>query len=465
MNRALRTPLPLLGLLAWGCDRLPAQLQDCPELACQQRWVDDKIERDPEATLDAVRTLPPGMDRDTLIQVMMVEWPEHSLSLCDELADIAIRERCESLTGRPHLWQVDPEDPTAGAVGAGAAYPVLDVGQAHYEHPWNAEEPLAVECTEAWTRNTCVGKQAVDMAYKSKHKDAWRICMGAEQEKWRNECFFQISEATWQPNKGGIPDLAAQMCLFSGFYQERCLGHMAGKIGRWAPAASWDASERWHELNKTIDGVQHTLNAYDPVLASRWTALAWAYAMDAAYAEVEPPVGNPIDQVGRAAMPHIAASVAWTLWRSQPNRVQSLNAWVDQFDAAMARRDVDPAPQPTLVEEDELSRGWADTLPGEEVLEWTVYRGPMGRRAVGIEPRGDAIICILEAAARNPTPHRASLFREALQHPDVRVRWTAARLAAQRMPSVFGTVDIAQEDDPLVRARLELGRATKASQP
>lgn len=454
MIRPSLATLPILGL-AWGCDRLPAQLQDCPELACQQRWVTAGMERDPEATLAAVHALPSGLDRETLIQVMMVEWPEHSPTLCAELTTPGLRERCESVTGRPHLWQVDPEKPTQGPVGAGAAYPVLAVEMGPLEHPWNELEALGVECNEAWTRNTCVGRQAVDMAYKFKHKDAWRICLGAEQDKWRYECFFQVSEATWEPHKGGIPELAAQMCLYSGYYQDRCLGHMAGKVGRWAPAASWDAGERWHDLTLAIETIQRTLDAHHPSLGSRWTALAWAYAMDAAYAHVDPPVGNPIDHVGPAAMPHIAASVAWGLWRAQPNQVQSLDAWVDQFESAMGRREVDPGPQPALVEEDELNRGWSDSLPGEEAVEWTVYRGPIGRRAVGKDPRSDAIICVLEAAARNPTPHRASLFREALQHPDPLVRWTAARLTAQRMPAALSGVDPSAESNPLVRARLE----------
>ncbi len=453
-----RMGFPLLGLLP-GCDRPPAQLGDCPDLACQQRWVTARMEADPDQVLNAVRALPQGLDRETLIQVMVTEWPQHSLPLCEELTGPGLRERCESLTGRPHLWQVDPEDPTAGDVGAGAAYPVLAVDLGAVELPWADLEPLEVHCTEAWTRNTCIGRQAVDMAYQGRHKDAWRICLGAVTEKWRNECLFQVSEATWDPRKGGIPGLAAQMCLASGFYTERCLGHMAGKVGRWAPAASWDAADRWHELTVTIDAVQRELDTTSPVLGSRWTALAWAYAMDAAYAQVHPPVGNPIDQVGPAAMPHIAAAVAWELWRAEPNRVQSLNAWVDQLEQAMIRRDVDPSPQPVLVEEDELNRGWSDTLPGEEALVWTVYRGPMGRRVVGNDPRTDAIICILEAAARNPTPHRASLFREALQHPDAKVRWTAARLAEQRMPTAVADLDPAAERDPLVRARLERAQA------
>ncbi len=435
------SPRALLALLLIaGCDRVPDQLTDCPDADCQRRWLDQAIHKDPDAAVQALRALPPGIDRETLIQVMMVERPEHTAPLCLELPP----------PSQAHAWA-----PDQGRRGAGQAYPVLSVELGELQHPWNQLDPLAVECTDEWTDNTCIGQQAVEWARKHKHQDAWRICLGAEQEKWRYECFFQISEETYDPRKGGIPELAAEMCLFSGFYQDRCLGHMAGRLGRNAPAATWDDPERWHTIDHAVQQIQHALYKHSPALASRWTALTWAYAMDAAYAEVEHPVGNPIDHVHPAAMPHIAASVAWSLWLSEGHRAQSIDAWVDQFDQAMRRREVDPAPQPKLDEVNELSKSWNDSLPGEEAIDWTVYRGPIARRAVGHDPRGDAVICLLEAAARNPTPHRASLFKEALGYPDVVVRWTAARLVAQRMPVLLEQLDPSEEDDPLVRARLE----------
>jgi len=458
----LPTTLIGMSLLISGCDRLPESLSDCADLACQQRWLTATMDDKPGDALEAIKALPAGMDRETLIQVMMVEWPEHSAPLCDVLSSGQVKVRCESLTERPHLWQVDAAAPESGAVGAGAAYPVLSVDMPPAQHPWNELAPMEVECTDTWTQNTCIGQQAVDWTYKSKHKDAWLICLGADQDKWRYECFFQISEATYNPIKGGgIPGLAAEMCLYSGFYQDRCLGHLAGKIGRWAPAATWDDPQRWRDVERAIHQVQQTLQTYSPALGSRWTALTWAYAMDAAYAQVERPVGNPIDNVGFPAMPHIAASVAWSLWLAESHRAQSLDAWLDAFNAAMERREVDPGPQPKLEEENELTKSWSDTLPGEEAIEWTVYRGPMARRAIGKDPRGDALICILEAAARNPSPHRASLFREALQYPDPLVRWTAARLAAQRLPDVMRDVDPSIETDLLVRARLDQGLAMR----
>lgn len=456
----------MIPAIAWllalaGCGRTPAELGACPDPACQQRWVAARIERDPAAVVAAVRTLPAGLGRDTLIQVLMAEWPEHSTPLCPELGTPLLRERCDTLTARPHLWQVDPEDPTAGQAGMGTAYPILAVGSTPPPHPWDALDPLPVTCAEDWTDNTCIGRRAVERAHSGQPQDAWRICLGAEQEKWRFECFFQVSEAVYDPRRDPHAALATELCLASGFYAERCLGHLAGTLGRWAPAASWDDDGRWRALDRSSVEVFEVLQRVDPALGQRWVALMWAYAMDAAYAQIDDVVGNPLDSVGTAAVPHLAAAVAWALWRAEGGQARGLETWVDRFEEAMQRRAIDPNPQPTLQESEQNLAGWGTELPGEEALPWTVYRGPVGRRAVGMDPRVDAAICILEAAARRPTPHRASLFREALAHPDATVRWTAARLAAERFPESLDGLDPATEPDPLVRARLERGLATR----
>lgn len=448
-----------LALLVIGCDRPPVQLAGCDDPDCMQRWVAAHIEDDPDATVAAVRSLPPGLDRDTLIQVMMTEWPRYSTPLCADLGSELVRERCETLTARPHLWQVDPEDPSAGRGGAGSAYPVLSLDMTPPPHPWDELEPYPVECAEDWTRNTCIGSRAVERAKNGQHQDAWRICMGAEQEKWRYECFFQVSEAIYNTRENENARIAAELCVASGFYAERCLGHLAGKLGRWAPAATWDQPDRWRALEHASMEVHQALQPLHPELGQRWVSLMWAYAMDAAYAHVATPVGNPMDHVGPSAIPHLAAAVAWTLWRTETGRTQSLDAWIDQFEAAMQRRVIDPDPRPELDEAAENGVGWATQLEGEDQIPWTVYRGPVGRRALGMNPRSDAAICILEAAARNPTPHRVSLFRDAQKHPDDVVRWTAARLAASRVPEALEGVDPSTEPNALVRARLELGLA------
>jgi len=54
------------------------------------------------------------------------------------------------------------------------------------------------------------------------------------------------------------------------------------------------------------------------------------------------------------------------------------------------------------------------------------------RRARSDDPRTDAAICILEAAAT--LPHTHDLLAQGLRHPDPLVQWTARRLLAEPAP-------------------------------
>ncbi len=457
----MQHPAPLfaaLTLLA-ACQRTPADLSACEDPACQQRWLEQTLTDDPARAIETLRTLPAGIERDTMIQLVMSLWPEHSEALCDQLSVEQLRSRCEAITHRPHLWQVDEDDPESGAMGAGRAYPVLAVEVDISGHPWNQLEPEPVACEEGWADNSCVVQTAISRAKEHHYQDAWRICLGAEQEKWRYECFFQVSEHCYDPKHQGDPIVAAEMCLASGYYQDRCLGHFATLLGHFAPPASSGSPDRWNELSHNIQRVEGALARYSDELAIRWGSLSWALAMDAAYSPDRDPVGNPIQYTPPAAMPHIAASVAWSLWQRQGGRVRDLPAWLRMFRDVMELREVDGDARTRLDIDDENRESWSENLPGEESIQWVVYRGPIARRAIGTNPESDALICIIEAAGRKPTAHRRTLFLEAAQHPDPLVRWTAVRLMGERSPQMLAELDPSQESDPLVRGRIEWGLA------
>jgi hypothetical protein len=457
----VQLPAPIIAILPLlaACERAPVELGDCDDQACQQRWLEASIEKDPERVAASLAALPEGLERDTLIQLVMASWPEHCEPLCALLSQIGLQERCRAITHRPHLWQVDADDPEAGSLGAGQAYPVLAVQMSPPQLPWHALEPLAVQCEEGWAPGPCRIETAGSRARAQHYQDAWRICLGAEDEQRRYECFFQTSEKAYDPRGAGDPTIAAEMCLASGFYQDRCLGHLSQLIGAFAPAACWDDPDRWQELNHTVNRVEEQLARYDRELGVRWAALSWAFAMEQAYSPEVDPVGNPIELTHPAAMPHIAASTAWSLWRRHGARNQGLDRWATLFQEAITRRQVHPEAELRRANDDENRLSWSESLPGEESIQWVVYRGPIARRAIGRTPESDALICILEAAARLPTAHRHSLFLEALRHPDPLVRWTAARLMGERVPRALAGIDATQESDPLVRGRIEWGQA------
>jgi hypothetical protein len=68
-----------------------------------------------------------------------------------------------------------------------------------------------------------------------------------------------------------------------------------------------------------------------------------------------------------------------------------------------------------------------DAQAGEgQALQARIYMG-MGRRAAGVTPAEDKLVCLLEAAARQ-TPVRSGLLEQGSAHPALSVRWTAKRL-------------------------------------
>ena len=176
--------------------------------------------------------------------------------------------------------------------------------------------------------------------------------------------------------------------------------------------------------------------------------------MATAYDNVVRPTGNPTDHTPLYAWPHVVAAVCWVLWRAEGDQPRDIDAWLTRVQHAMRARTGDPTVQPASQELDDAAIGWLQDLPGEERLPWLAYRGSMSRRALAGDPDTDAVICLLEAAARNPTARQEALFRQALDHPKRSVRWTAARLGAKHVPQALEGVAAGSEEDALVRARL-----------
>jgi len=451
----MRALPPSAALLLAGCGALPARLRDCPDQDCALRWLEQAYAREGAEGLQEILALPPTPGREALVQVVVERWPGESAPLCLALADGPGLARCQALVSRPHLWQVDEDEPGRGTLGAGCAYPALRGDPSAWDHPWRDSAPLTVDCPPGRGANSCHEEAADRAAQDGRYEEAWRICLGLDAGKWRDECFFEASEGAWAPDGRGDPAMAARLCAGAGLFFDRCLGHLAGKIGRDAPAASAEDPARWERLGESVAAIRGAIEPFDPSLAVRWAGLAWSQAMASAYTHEEEVHGNPLDAVEPAAWPHVRAAAAWTLWLRGGERVRDLATWGRDVEASLARRaPAGTVPGPTGFEERNLGSPWIEDLPGEEALPWVSYRGSVTRRAVSDDHEVDAIICVLEAAARNPTRQREALLREGLDHPDRLVRWTAARLAFDLAPAALAGRDPAAEPDPLVRARL-----------
>jgi len=443
--------LPLL--MAPACGGLPERLGDCGDPACHQAWLERAYAREGAIGLQEVLSLPPGPDRDALIQVVVERWPGDSAPLCLALPEGAARARCQALNRRPHLWQVDAERPEASELGVGKAYPTLRVTLPHYDHPWDALDPLPVDCPPGGISTSC-HEEAADRAVRDgRYQEAWRICHDVPEGKWRDECYFEASEGAYARGGHGTPTDAMELCLRAGMFFDRCLGHLAGKIGHTAPRADAVAPDLWADLKANTEAVHAALARYDAPLAERWADLVWSLAMATAYNRVEDPAGNPLDWVGPEALPHARAAMAWTLWAREGDSVRDLASWATEVNEALEHRSHAPE-GPGAFDDQTVTSAWLQDLPGEEALPWVNYRGNTSRRVLSDDPTLDAMICVLEAAGRSPGRPRIALLDQGLSHADRLVRWTAARLASDLAPEALSGHDPAREPDPLVRARL-----------
>ncbi len=452
------------GLVLVGCRSLPAEIASCPDLDCGERWVTAYWAEDSASVLAQVAALPPGRDRDALIQVMTERWPGGTAPLCELLPLGAAQSRCRDLNERPHLWQVDEADPAAGETGSGKVYRNIAVELDDPQLPWAGDAPVQAPCDDPAHRNTCQVHAAQEAARAGRSRDASLLCQGAEGQKWVYECHFTVAEEAYVPERAGQPGPAAELCLGSGYFLYRCLGHLAGEVSRAAPAAHSQDAAAWQGLEAAAQEVHRVLARTSSELAQRWVDQLWADSMAWAYEGSGAPDGAPLDHVGDWALPHVRAAVAWQLWTSGTQRRRQLDWWAQQVEQALQRR-LEGQPE---VHGDPLLDGvgghWIDDLAGEEELAWLAYRG-FARRAVHSDPGLDAAICVVEAAARNPGLAQAALLREALRHPDPLLRWTAARLAADMAPAALADMEPRSEANALVRGRLEWARTRDRGRP
>lgn len=438
-----------------GC--APARLETCGDRACLEAVVRGTDEAHVPALLDAVRALPDPIVQSLAVEAVFHVHPEAAKTLCADLPPGPAAKRCEEYSTRPHLYQVDPADPTAGPNGVGTAFHVLALDGAAVRSPWSVAGPRLHPCPSDAPASICQVDAARAAAAGARMHDAASACNAIEEEKWRYECYFQASETAFVARRVGTPGRAAELCLGAGWYVDRCLGHLAVELAHTAPSAAWEVPRNWNALNLAALEVQGVLTPHGDGLAERWVHLMWAEAVAVAYGDLDHPTGLPLDMVEVRAVPHVRAMVAARAWAVEgPQRSRTLDGWVDRLMSLLDARQPDPTSHPVKVQETSLGAPWNRDLPGEEALAWVPYRGGLNRRVVSPDPRTDVTICLLEAVARAPGEGQATLLRAGLAHPDPLVRWTAARLA----PLVLGddVVGASGEADPFVLGRLEAAR-------
>lgn len=432
----------------------PERLTACADGDCQVRWAEAHFLADPPGVMAEIAALPDPIAQGAVLDALVKAHPDQVRHLCGALSAGPARARCEALNDRPHLWQVaEKESAEEGQSAPLGLIPGLVPAEAALVR-WEQLSPEQIACPSEAA--TCQTEAAGARAAAGDATGVAAACLFLEDPTARDECFFQAAERAGASSLAtGVP-LGARLCLSAPRFASQCLLHLTWSVASQTPNASAGEAAAWQALRTGIEGAAAQIAAGDAEVASTWASRAWANALRAAYERESPVTGVPLDHLPTELAPYITCAAAWRLWNLEAQQPRALAAWGERVASALASREGPVAPnreahRVSLVVKDL----WEDVLPGEESLTRISWLGG-STRAVAADARGDALVCILEVAARDRAP-RVDLLAEGLRDADPVVRWTATRLlTVLRAPE--GKLAAARRDtDPRVR-----GRARKA---
>lgn len=374
----------------------------------------EQWERDPEATRARIAAMP-SPERRFAIDAVTRQLPGSSGELCELLETGADKKWCNDRNHRPHLWTRPREHPPLAQSRAGGGPTSADV-------PEFPELPLAAEVA-AGADVRCDGTLCRETQAKALVRaGAWQagidLCAEIGDARWRDECVFSAAETAFAAfGQAGYRDAAA-LCSRAGAFEVDCQRHLLETIARHGHpdtavvAATWKAA---------------------PAVAS--------WAVDHVRAKAAPQMAELGGEVSEEFRPYVRMERALSIVQAgTPDVAAALSAM------AAIRASGDGV---TPIEGGGLMPLWPGDAPGEDSLAAITVRGRT-RRTVDLSPEVDRRICVLEAAAAS---RKLGLVEEGLHDPDAHVRWTAARLLTGLGVGEHALLAVAQDSDPLVRAR------------
>ena len=363
-----------------------------PPLA--ERW-----HTEPDSVAAEIAALPP-VEQLAAVDAILLTDPQDAGQLCGALADGPARSRCRSVQRRPHLWR------SSTSASPAISSPLADT------------LPSTGRCDEHATPTVCWSRHAIGRASAGDLDGAAGGCRAITSMQWQQECMFQAAEALLEARGADRYGDAVSLCALSGGFVTDCLEHSVATLAAKAPitpGGDWtpiiDAAEaitdRWQEA---------------PQRGAAQRAALWALATALVYVEAPAVSGAPLTVLPEDAGPHVRAAMAWRLLALSPGGdLATLTASLQQ--AVATHQDTTPptAPRRALVGLPDL---WADAQPPAEA-EVVTWMG-LSQRVVSPDAEADAVIALLEAAARQPG--RRPLLAAGRIHSDPLVAWSAQRL-------------------------------------
>ncbi|MFZ5477526.1 MAG: hypothetical protein ACOZNI_12190, partial [Myxococcota bacterium] len=288
-----------------------------------------------------------------------------------------------------------------------------------------------------------------ELARAGRVDDAAATCAGLAEEGWRHDCAFQASEVTARRDAPGARGDAARLCLATGPFVAKCLGHLASAIGEHAPAVS-AGTAAWLRRRREVEEVRAALSG-TPELAAGATSRIWATVLARAYLDAPAVTGDPLDVTGPEALPHARSAAAVRLLERGELDGMGLAEAAATVNARLATRG-SRAGEPGRPRAGATRTGVGTLLPGEEVVPIDCWLGP-GKRAVDPDPAIDATLAVVEALDGVWTAEATRLLREAARHEAWVVRWTAARVFPEGRRDTKEAA-FRGESHPLVKGRI-----------
>jgi len=419
------------GFVACGGDQQP-----CTEPQCLAEQILVDYESDPEEATRALAALEDPVLQGATAVALLDRYPGRTEAVCAVVREPTTQQFCTRTAKRPHLW-VRAKAPATGArtaPGPLEARLTLPVGTASRFAQGAPAGAAALGCLAEPLDVACVSAAADDLVADDLDAAA-AACRTLPDGRWRKECFFSAGEeAGLRAGPGDYAD-ALELCAASEDFSDNCVSHITvRKAIALATAVCAGDPAAWASLVPWSEAVSAAWMPHGEPHRDAAVGTFWAVAFDRAHARAPALGGDAADHVPSEALPQLRGSLAWRLLELEGEVTRDLDAWATRLMEVMELRvGIVEGWRVRGVRVNSLVSWPLDRDEAERALPATIYR--VGSRRVWSEdPHTDAVIVILEAAARGVGGTHAVLLDEGRSHADPLVRFTAERLSELKTP-------------------------------
>ena len=353
--------------------------------------------------------------------------------LCGDIPDPLLRERCTTLSQRPHLTtEVPAHVPGGGAQQQeqGATSPLAPpegVGSIDLDTAADRQSTVP-DCAPEEAAHTCAIRLRDTAAYGIGAQGVFDACSHEEQPAWRSECLFQGASVLLYGEGTRQLRGATDLCLESDGLAPTCLHHLVESLVKRADREA--GGLRIVDLEQITSSVRAEWAERSPEYGDLLADLCWSIATWALVVDSDQPEAALQGTWPAEAWPHIRAALALRLVELRAPGTQQLGSGarlLADLEAAIAAAPTQPSPLPSMAEHNRPAADlWSTDAPAEGTT--AIFYVGTSQRSMHADPATDRQLALLEAAARNTHSHH--LLVQARVHGDPTVQHTAARLTA-----------------------------------